>query len=91
MDVLLDVSGRELWGSKLGLIIFQTFKKRAGEIGDHARNARGGITGGGGGGGEATGVEFLRGLDETERALFKAMHEGDKGVRAWLKGWSKQS
>lgn len=36
----------------------QTFKKRAAEIADHAHNPRGAV---------GEGVEFLRGLDETER------------------------
>lgn len=36
----------------------QTFKKRAAEIADHAHNPRGAV---------GEGVDFLRGLDETER------------------------
>lgn len=36
----------------------QTFKKRAAEIADHAHNVRGTL---------GEGVDFLRGLDETER------------------------
>ena len=36
----------------------QTFKKRAEEIGDHAHNPKGAL---------GEGVEFLQGLDETER------------------------
>ena len=36
----------------------QTFRKRAAEISDHAHNPRGAL---------GDGVEFLRGLDETER------------------------
>jgi GINS complex subunit 3 len=30
------------------------------------------------------GAEFLRGLDEMERQLFKAAHEGPKKVREWV-------
>lgn len=36
----------------------KTFKKRAAEIADHAHNSRGAV---------GEGVDFLRGLDETER------------------------
>jgi hypothetical protein len=36
----------------------QTFKKRAAEIADHAHNPKGAL---------GEGVEFLQGLDETER------------------------
>lgn len=36
----------------------QTFRRRASEIADHAHNSRGAL---------GEGVEFLRGLDETER------------------------
>lgn len=36
----------------------QTFRRRASEIADHAHNSRGALGGG---------VDFLRGLDETER------------------------
>lgn len=36
----------------------QTFKKRAAEISDHAHNPRGAV---------GEGVDFLRGLDESER------------------------
>lgn len=39
-------------------VLTDTFKKRAAEIADHANNARGSIS---------DGVDFLRGLDETER------------------------
>ena len=40
------------------LIDEQTFKARAAEIADHARNPRGAL---------GEGADFLRGLDETER------------------------
>lgn len=42
----------------LTVVIPQTFRKRASEIADHAHNSRGAL---------GEGVEFLRGLDETER------------------------
>lgn len=38
--------------------MLQTFKNRAAEIADHAHNPRGAV---------GDGVDFLRGLDETER------------------------
>ncbi|EGC43143.1 DNA replication complex GINS protein psf3 [Histoplasma capsulatum var. duboisii H88] len=41
-------------------VLMETFKKRAMEIADHAHNSRGAL---------GDGVEFLRGLDETERQL----------------------
>jgi GINS complex subunit 3 len=60
VDVLSDV--RHIRESNLsvghGLTAWQTFKKRAAEIADHAHNSRGAV---------GDGVEFLRGLDETER------------------------
>ncbi|EXJ89418.1 DNA replication complex GINS protein psf3 [Capronia epimyces CBS 606.96] len=54
--------------------LLSTFKLRAAEIADQALNPRGAL---------GEGAEFLRGLDETERQLFKAAHEGPKAVRAW--------
>jgi hypothetical protein len=42
----------------LTAMIPQTFRRRASEIADHAHNSRGAL---------GEGVEFLRGLDETER------------------------
>ncbi|KAL8725374.1 MAG: hypothetical protein Q9166_007390 [cf. Caloplaca sp. 2 TL-2023] len=61
----------------VGDVLCEAFKKRAAEIADHARNARGGA-----GGGEGEG--FLRGLDEWERGLFRAAHDGSKAVRMWM-------
>jgi len=51
----------------------ETFKIRATEIGDYVSNAGASQRSGGGVGND--GVEFLRGLDETERGLFRAAHE----------------
>jgi GINS complex subunit 3 len=45
-------------GIKTNRNIGKTFKKRAAIIADHANNPRGAL---------GEGVEFLRGLDETER------------------------
>ncbi|KAL8997326.1 MAG: hypothetical protein Q9169_003360 [Polycauliona sp. 2 TL-2023] len=57
--------------------VCEAFKTRAAEIADHARNARGGTSSGEGG-------EFLRGLDEWERGLFRAAHDSSKAVRLWM-------
>ncbi|KAL8838265.1 MAG: hypothetical protein Q9176_005194 [Flavoplaca citrina] len=61
----------------VGDVVSEAFKKRAAEIADHARNARGGTSSGEGG-------EFLRGLDEWERGLFRAAHDSSKAVRMWM-------
>ncbi|KAL2215814.1 DNA replication complex GINS protein psf3 [Thermoascus aurantiacus ATCC 26904] len=55
-------------------ILSDTFKKRAAEIADHAHNPRGAL---------GEGAEFLRGLDETERQLFRIAHESAKQMRIW--------
>ncbi|EGE82652.2 DNA replication complex GINS protein psf3 [Blastomyces gilchristii SLH14081] len=55
-------------------VLMETFKKRAMEIADHAHNSRGALS---------DGVEFLRGLDETERQLFRAAHGSAKEMRVW--------
>ncbi len=59
----------------LTYMLIQTFRKRASRIADHAHNARGAA---------GDGVEFLRGLDEAERELFRAAHDNAKAVRQWL-------
>ncbi|PWW77802.1 GINS complex, Psf3 component [Tuber magnatum] len=56
-------------------ILSETFKKRAAGIADHAHNPQGVISSGG---------EFLKGLDENERQLFKTAHESAKAIRAFL-------
>lgn len=56
MDMIFADEDRAL--AELGLTTCQAFKKRAAEIADHAHNSRGAVGGG---------VDFLRGLDETER------------------------
>ncbi|KAJ5133609.1 hypothetical protein N7526_004974 [Penicillium atrosanguineum] len=55
-------------------VLSDTFKKRAAEIADHAHNPRGAV---------GEGVNFLRGLDETERQLFRAAHDRAKEMRIW--------
>ncbi|EGE00254.1 GINS complex subunit Psf3 [Trichophyton tonsurans CBS 112818] len=54
-------------------VLSHTFKTRAMQISDHAHNPAGPMSG----------QEFLRGLDETERQLFRAAHESVKSMRAW--------
>lgn len=64
-------------------VLMDSWRERAAEISDHASNAgQGQRTGGGGVGND--GVEFLRGLDEGERGLFRGQHDSSKGVRSWM-------
>jgi GINS complex subunit 3 len=51
-----------------------TFRSRAREIADMAYNSRN----------VGEGAEFLRGLDEEERQLFRMAHDGAKSVRIWM-------
>ncbi|KAJ5388350.1 hypothetical protein N7509_010891 [Penicillium cosmopolitanum] len=55
-------------------VLMETFKKRAAEVSDQAHNPRGAV---------GDGVDFLRGLDETERQLFRAAHDRAKEMRVW--------
>ncbi|KAK2074220.1 hypothetical protein P8C59_008441 [Phyllachora maydis] len=72
---------------ELAAVLRRTFAARAAEVALHARKA------GGGGGGDdnasnlgvgGAGEDFLRGLDETERALFRRAHDGVKAGREWM-------
>lgn len=67
-------------------VLMETFRARAAEINDHASNAGASSQRGGGGGGGVgnEGVEFLRGLDEMERTLFRASHDSTKAMRVWM-------
>ncbi|MCJ1367851.1 DNA replication protein [Acarospora aff. strigata] len=56
-------------------VLSDAFQKRAAEIADHAHNPRGAL---------GEGAEFLRGLDETERQLFRAAHDSAKAMRVWM-------
>jgi GINS complex subunit 3 len=56
-------------------ILTETFKKRAAQIADHAHNTHGGL---------GDGVEFLGGLDEMERQLFRSTHDSSRAMRAWM-------
>lgn len=61
-------------------VLLDTFRKRAAAIGDHASNSRGALS---------EGIEFMRGLDETERALFRAAHDSGEATRKWIAGVKK--
>ncbi|CAG9936835.1 hypothetical protein V2G26_006309 [Clonostachys chloroleuca] len=61
---------------ELGNTLRKTFVVRAGEVGLHARKADDGSLGG-------QGEEFLRGLEEWERSLFRRAHEGVKSAKEW--------
>lgn len=67
-------------------VLTETFRSRAAEIGDHASNAGGAGAGrsGGGPGVGTEGVEFLRGLEESERGLFRVKHDSTKAMRSWM-------
>jgi GINS complex subunit 3 len=64
-------------------VLMETWRTRAAEISDHASTSGGkGSNGGGVGTGDA--VEFLRGLDDSERGLFRAAHDSGKAMRIWM-------
>ncbi|KAK4447796.1 putative DNA replication complex GINS protein psf-3 [Podospora aff. communis PSN243] len=71
---------------ELSATLRKTFVKRAAEIALHARKLGGAGKGeegsnlGVGGAGE----EFLRGLDEWERRLFRKAHDGSKAGKEWM-------
>ncbi|KAJ1327942.1 GINS complex subunit 3 [Microdochium nivale] len=60
-------------------ILRKTFVTRAADVALHGRKA--GTTDDMG---SAAGAEFLRGLDEWERRLFRRAHEGAKGSKEWM-------
>lgn len=60
---------------ELGQVLRRTFVVRAGDVGLHARKAEDGVGG--------QGEEFLRGLEEWERGLFRRAHEGVRGAKEW--------
>lgn len=61
---------------ELSAILRRTFVERAADVGLHARKTDESGLGG-------QGEEFLRGLDEWERRLFRRGHEGVKGAKEW--------
>ncbi|KAJ6440704.1 Psf3 protein [Purpureocillium lavendulum] len=68
---------------ELGAVLRRTFVLRAADVGLHARKADETGVGGGASAG-ASGEEFLRGLDEWERGLFRRGHDGVRGAREWM-------
>ncbi|KAK8215362.1 DNA replication protein [Zalaria obscura] len=56
-------------------ILTDTFKQRAAEIADQAHNSRSAL---------GEGAEFTKGLDETERQLFRAAHDGSSATKRWF-------
>ncbi|KAK3210165.1 hypothetical protein GRF29_44g1852734 [Pseudopithomyces chartarum] len=56
-------------------ILNDAFKSRAAVIADQAHNPRGAL---------GEGADFMRGLDENERQLFRASHDSAKAVRVWM-------
>ncbi|KAK4237121.1 hypothetical protein C8A03DRAFT_34934 [Achaetomium macrosporum] len=82
---------------ELATVLRKTFVVRASEIALHARKVGGlgqhkgksaaeeGCNLGIGGAGE----DFLRGLDESERKLFRKAHDGAKSGKEWMEGIKK--
>jgi len=76
---------------ELNAVLRKTFVTRAADIALHARKA-GGAVGSKGGASEegsnlgvgSAGEEFLRGLDEWERKLFRKAHDGAKAGKEWM-------
>ncbi|KAF4312465.1 DNA replication complex GINS protein PSF3 [Botryosphaeria dothidea] len=60
---------------EMGEILADSFKSRAKVIADQAHNPRGAL---------GEGADFMRGLDENERQLFRAAHDSAKAVRTWI-------
>ncbi|QIW98700.1 hypothetical protein AMS68_004218 [Peltaster fructicola] len=56
-------------------VLIDTFKKRTAEIADKASNTRNV---------QSDGNDFVMGLDETERQLFRAAHDGGHAVKKWF-------
>lgn len=62
-------------------VLSETFKTRAAVVADQAHNPRGAL---------GEGADFMRGLDESERQLFRAAHDSAKAVRTWMTDLKKQ-
>ncbi|TKA75252.1 hypothetical protein B0A55_05755 [Friedmanniomyces simplex] len=67
---------------EMGAVLLDTFKQRALEIADKAQNTRTAQQGGDSG-------DFMSGLDETERQLFRAAHDGTHAVKKWFETTSR--
>ncbi|KAF2274747.1 GINS complex, Psf3 component [Westerdykella ornata] len=62
-------------------VLSETFKARAAVIAGQAHNPRGAL---------GEGADFMRGLDETERKLFRDAHDSAKAVRTWITDLKKK-
>ncbi|KAF2261599.1 DNA replication complex GINS protein PSF3 [Lojkania enalia] len=62
-------------------VLNESFKSRAAVIADQAHNPRGAL---------GEGADFMRGLDENERQLFRAAHDSAKAVRTWMTDLKKK-
>lgn len=78
---------------ELATVLRRTFAARAAEVSLHARKAGGSAAGPPGGAADegssnlgvgGSGEEFLRGLDESERRLFRRAHDGAKAGKEWM-------
>lgn len=82
---------------ELPAVLRKTFVTRAAEIALHARKVGGGGHHKGNGAADegsnlgigGAGEEFLRGLDEWERKLFRKAHDGAKAGKEWMEGIKK--
>lgn len=90
---MMDLSDEE----PLSATLRKTFVTRAAEISLHARKVGGGVGKGKGGASEeasnigigGAGEEFLRGLEEWERKLFRKAHDGSKAAKEWMETVNK--
>ncbi|ORY58466.1 DNA replication complex GINS protein psf-3 [Pseudomassariella vexata] len=67
---------------ELGVVLRRSFVVRAGEVALHGRKA--GATGDAG-----SAEDFMRGLEEWEKKLYRQAHEGAKGHKEWMDGVKK--
>lgn len=67
---------------ELAGVLRKTFVGRAAEVGVHAGKVGEDSVGGGG-------DDFLRGLEEWERGLFRGAHEGVRGAKEWMENVKK--
>lgn len=67
---------------ELAGVLRRTFVGRAADVGVHAGKVGDDSVGG-------SGEEFLRGLEEWERGLFRGAHEGVKGAKEWMENMKK--
>ncbi|KAI7089227.1 hypothetical protein KC356_g2646 [Hortaea werneckii] len=70
---------------EVGEVLLETFKQRALEIADKSQNTRAAMSQAG------DGADFMSGLDETERQLFRAAHDGSNAVKKWFDVSSRSS